>query len=52
MTTKRTWKRYRKKGQGPAAWFSAHAQQNPTAEGVGNSVSEFADRTFLDWNLY
>lgn len=38
MTTKRTWKKYGKKGKGRAAWFSAQAQQNPTAEGVGNSV--------------
>lgn len=52
MTAKRTWKRYRKKGKGPAACFSAHAQQNPAGEGVGNSVSEFADNTFLEWNLY
>lgn len=52
MTTKRTWKRYSKKGKGPAAWFSARAQQNPSAEGVGNSVSDFADNTFLDWNLH
>lgn len=49
---KKDMERVQGKGKGPAACFSAHAQQNPTGEGVGNSVSEFADSTFLDWNLY
>lgn len=55
MTAKRTWKRCRKKGKriwiqgkGVAAWFSAHAQQNPTREGVGNQWLRVCRQRFLE----